>query len=175
VYASAASRARITLVCTGGSNLQSSYHTGGGGWEFLTASGTVGASTTQIDLRLDIEAGAAINVYWDGVILDEGPLASSYVQGFNDWIPRLMWRKDGSTSYALGGGLLMQVGLSASDMGNITITFPAAFSAAPILVLCVGSYRNNYATESVGTTGFTAYKTAGSSSSGVYWLAIGLE
>jgi hypothetical protein len=176
VKCSAASRARLQINFAVGTDVQSPYHSGGGSWEFLHCTATVGASETGIRLELRIEAGAAITVQFDGVILAVGELPSIFTDAPSDNFPRLRWFQNSSgTGYLLGGGLMAQCGESGSSSSNISVTFPASFGAAPILVLCVGTYRNNYSVESAGTTGFTAYKTAGSSSSGVYWLAIGKE
>jgi hypothetical protein len=177
VYATAASRAFIR-VTDGLTTVDSSYHSGAAGWEWLTCelavSGAMGAAGLKASCQ--ISAGAAISAYYDGAILVQGTLQSAFVNGHNDYAARLLWRQSSApTNFRLGGGLLMQIGDSPGAAGDVTVTFPVAFSVAPYMVLCVGSGgANTYWVTTVTTAGFVA-KRVGSASSGVYWMAIGLE
>lgn len=175
VYASAADRVKVRID-DGVSVVDSDYHSGSGDWEFLTVTLDPVDAGGSIVAVIHIDAGDAIDVYVDGVILTAGPLPSLFQNGINDWAPRLLQYQDATaTNFRLGGGLMMQIGQSPGAGGDITVTFPVAFSAAPLMVLCVGyDGANTYWVTTITAGGFVA-KRVGSVSAGVQWMAIGME
>ena len=63
VKADDANRVRIEIYDDGGST-PSAYHTGGGGWEFLSVTRTIDANTRTLRLRLSIEKGTSSITAW---------------------------------------------------------------------------------------------------------------
>lgn len=174
VKTAVADRAKLRVVVTGGVTTDSAYHTGSDDWELLTVAAAVDPAATAISVKLVIVSGASMSAYVDGAILVVGEQPSAYVRSPNDIFPRLVWRKEAATSYRIGGGLIMQVGHSASAAGNCAVTFPAAFSVAPFVVLVTDDGGNARSVASITTAGFTAVRI-GAETSGVYWMAIGIE
>ncbi|WP_436663537.1 hypothetical protein ACOALA_13415 [Alicyclobacillus acidoterrestris] len=77
-----------------------------------------------------------------------------------------------AAAQVLSGGKKIQSGslyIPIGSAGSYSVTFPIAFSSAPVIVNFGGG--NTYAPSNITTTGFTT----GSSSSGttIYWIAIG--
>jgi hypothetical protein len=177
VYASAAERGFIS-VTDGITVTDSAYHTGAAGWEFLTVtlSAAVDPAATAVSVWMMVAAGAAVDVYFDGVMLTAGPLPSLFQNGINDWAPRLLHYQDATAAnFRLGGGLLMQCGRSPGASGDLTITFPVAFSAVPLVVVAVGyGGANTYWLDDITASGFVANRV-GAASAGVQWIAIGME
>lgn len=71
VYATVASRARISIGDAVGTS-NSSYHTGGSSWEFLTVTRDIDPTATRIRCGMEINTGDTSG-YFDGGILVEGP------------------------------------------------------------------------------------------------------
>lgn len=70
VYATVASRVFISLNDgTGASN--SSFHTGGSSWEYLTVTRNISTSGTKIRIQMEVQTGNTSG-YFDGAILVEG-------------------------------------------------------------------------------------------------------
>lgn len=92
VYTAVASQARIKVDDGVGSS-QSSYHTGGGGWELLTVERDIDAGATRLRVICFVDiAGAA---YFDGGILCEGDiLFTDLSDGSQFYIERLPVSKD---------------------------------------------------------------------------------
>ncbi len=63
VKANDANRVRVEIYDDAGSSA-SAYHTGSGGWEFLSVTRTVDANTNTLRLRLSIETGATSITAW---------------------------------------------------------------------------------------------------------------
>ena len=97
-----------------------------------------------------------------------------------------IWNDPGTTTYTPGavrmqGGTARWTG-TASSTGNMSVTFPTAYSYAPIVIAVVGPSLFGSVIVSVGTTsktGFTIYWkdafAATHSGLNFFWLAIGPE
>jgi hypothetical protein len=86
VYATVASRVRLRLY-DGTTTTNSSYHSGGSSWEFLTVTATVGNSATSVQVGLAVDTGNTSG-YIDGVAVIEGSTISDYApqtHEFNDF------------------------------------------------------------------------------------------
>lgn len=97
VYATAASRARLRMN-DGVTTTNSSYHTGGSTWEWLTVTATVGAAITSLNVGLQVDTGNT-TAYIDGLMLMQAStLASGYypdTRPFNDFPQReTMWHDE---------------------------------------------------------------------------------
>ena len=86
VYATVASRGRIALSDGVGST-NSSYHTGGSGWEFIEVTHDVSATATRVRIECHVNTGATA-VYFDGGVLVEG---SSSMFVFTDSVDISGW------------------------------------------------------------------------------------
>lgn len=76
-----ATAARLRLrIDDGVGTTDSSYHTGGGSWEFIKVTRTLDAGATKVEAQIRLEAGAAIAVYADGAISVEGDEAYAFAQ-----------------------------------------------------------------------------------------------
>lgn len=71
VYATVASRARLSIGDAVGTS-NSSYHTGGSSWEFLTVTRDIDPTATRIRCGMEVNTGNTSG-YFDGGILCEGP------------------------------------------------------------------------------------------------------
>lgn len=91
VYATVASRARISLGDNIGSSA-SSYHTGDSTWQFLTVTRDIDPAATRIRSGMEVNTGNTSG-YFDGGLLCEGPNAftdlSSYLE---EWKPGKRYR-----------------------------------------------------------------------------------
>jgi hypothetical protein len=65
VYATVASRARIGIVTDGTGTTYSSYHTGTAGWEYLTATATIGGTVSYVRAVNQVNTGDT-TAYFDG-------------------------------------------------------------------------------------------------------------
>lgn len=94
VYATVASRGRIAISDGVGSS-NSSYHTGGSGWERITVTRDIDASATRIRVECQVNTGNT-SVYFDGAMLFEGDSdytdLNSYIE---EWVPAKKY--DGQT------------------------------------------------------------------------------
>lgn len=70
VYATVASRARLS-ISDGVGSTNSSYHTGGSSWEYLTVTRNIDPSATRIRSEMQVNTGNT-TAYFDGGILCEG-------------------------------------------------------------------------------------------------------
>ena len=78
VWADTASKVRLNLY-DGVSNNLSSYHTGGSTWEWLSVTGTIGASATEVTFYISGDvADNDIIEYIDGAMLVEGASAFAF-------------------------------------------------------------------------------------------------
>lgn len=73
VYATVASRARIA-ISDGVGSTNSSYHTGGSSWEFLTVTHDVDGSATRLRVEAQVNTGNT-TAYFDGSALNLGDLS----------------------------------------------------------------------------------------------------
>lgn len=96
VKTSSASRVHLIIYSVNGSPeyIASSFHTGGGGWEWLTVTTTLRSGLTQLILRCQIDSGTSITANFDGVVFKEaGSVASTDT---SDYLPvsvsRRYWR-----------------------------------------------------------------------------------
>jgi len=81
-------------------------------------------------------------------------------------------QKSGYT--VLPGGILLQYGLSNTVGTSIAITFPQTFSSQLMSIQLTGfSSSSFFYVSSQSTSGFTINPSGSSSSSSVYWVAIG--
>ncbi|MBI4032285.1 hypothetical protein HY374_01110 [Candidatus Berkelbacteria bacterium] len=71
---STASAGRISWVING-TVTNSSYHTGGGGWETLSLAGTIPDPVNTVTIRLNRDAGT---VYYDNIWIEGGPTMTWY-------------------------------------------------------------------------------------------------
>ena len=86
VYATVASRARISVGDDVGGQTQSSYHTGGSSWELLTVKVTIDGSAEYVEVRLELDTGDT-TVYFDNVVLAEEDLedgGTQYISSYMD-------------------------------------------------------------------------------------------
>ncbi len=127
VHAGAATRARLR-IWDGVSSTYSSYHSGGGAWEWLTATATLSGSATMARVGLEIAAGAAITVGLDGALLVEGSLVPAFVAHPNDEHLKAVDHQTTGGTNSIYGVLRAQFGRKTSSAGGgVTITFPSAF------------------------------------------------
>jgi len=71
VYATVASRGRLSIDDGISSASNSSYHTGGSSWEFIEVTHNVSKTATQLQVSFEVNTGDTA-VYFDGAILCEG-------------------------------------------------------------------------------------------------------
>jgi len=131
---------------------------------YVLADGTramTGALTLSGDPTAALEA--ATKQYADGAgVTDHGALT-----GLGD-------HDHPQYTRAANSNVRFQYGVSDASSGiSIAVTFPTEFTTVYGAVL-VSSYVNTYALRDLAVTGFTAYRTSGSASSAVRWLAWGL-
>ena len=81
VYATVASRARLSISDGVGSS-NSSYHTGGSGWEFLEVSHDVDVSATKLWAEMQINTGNT-TAYFDGGVFCQGDLSITVLTTYN--------------------------------------------------------------------------------------------
>jgi len=75
VWCNTGNRVKVGLN-DGVSNQFSSYHTGGSGWEYLTVTGIISGSATQIYILLWIESGGTVTAYFDNATMYKNDLQS---------------------------------------------------------------------------------------------------
>ena len=83
VYATVASRARISIDDGVNAQANSSYHSGGSSWEFLTVTLDTSVCATQIRVICEVNTGNT-TAYFDGGILVEGDTAVSVLTDYAD-------------------------------------------------------------------------------------------
>ena len=76
VYATVASRARLRIY-DGIGTTNSSYHTGGSGWELLTVTRTLDGSATELTIGLEVNSGNT-TAYIDAMTLVAGATLTQY-------------------------------------------------------------------------------------------------
>lgn len=97
VKCSTASKARVYI--DSGSASYSSYHTGGGSWEFLSV--TVQVSTSALAIKFGcIVASATITAYFDTSMVCEGEFLNTEFRGNNIYVRERDW--DASVNYSIG-------------------------------------------------------------------------
>lgn len=95
-----ASHARLS-VADGVGTTESSYHTGGGGWEFLTLQHTLDASASYLQVRFEVNSSSG-DAYVSGFTALPGSI------GLDDWIPTqktygmLIWKVVGTLTIGDG-------------------------------------------------------------------------
>jgi len=82
VYATVASRGRIA-VSDGVGSTNSSYHTGGSAWEFLTVTHNMDVSATRMRVEMHVNTGDT-SVYFDGGVLCLGDTAMTILTDYAD-------------------------------------------------------------------------------------------
>lgn len=101
-----ASRGFIRLN-DGTTNFDSAYHTGGGGWEEMTVTGTTGAAATSLTISIRESAGGNVDIYFDDITLTFPPIGivNPYCSAdFNDshyigYGPSLLVKNAGGTAF----------------------------------------------------------------------------
>jgi len=123
VYATVASRARITIVDSAGQQA-SSYHSGGSTWEWLAVSHTIAAAATTLRLYCEVVNGDT-TAYFDGAMLVEGDACPAFLPK-----PSQTLICHHTASYTMSRyetGHVTHTNLGAS--GPVTITLPQTVSA----------------------------------------------
>lgn len=88
VYATVASRARLS-ISDGVGSTNSSYHTGGSSWEYLTVTHDVDTAATRIRVEMQVNTGNT-TAYFDGGALCEGTSAETVLSdtaAIAEWVP----------------------------------------------------------------------------------------
>lgn len=83
VYATVASRARIAIDDGIQSQANSSYHSGGSSWEFLTVTLNTSVCATQMNVICEVNTGDT-TAYFDGGILTQGDVAITVLSDIAD-------------------------------------------------------------------------------------------
>jgi len=122
VYCGTASKARI-YIYDGTTTTNSSYHTGGGDWEFLEVEAQVGASNTELTFGCEVQS-STITAYFDGGIAIEGDTIFTELSNYiEDWKPILRY-KNSKFDIARKDGILIPKVKRAERMitvqGNVT-------------------------------------------------------
>lgn len=89
VYATVASRARLSISDGVSTPATSSYHSGGSSWEFLTVTLDIATTATRIRAEMQVNTGNTSG-YFDGGILVEGPTSITVLTSIADigqWVP----------------------------------------------------------------------------------------
>lgn len=132
VYAMVADRARIR-VGDGVASVNSSFHSGGSSWEFLTATITLNAAATRLQAYFFVVTGDTF-VYFDGAILVEGTICPTFCQHPNDEHLKAIDYQDATpTNYdysllRMECGYLQLAGNAGANVVNLNITFGTAFT-----------------------------------------------
>ena len=180
VHAGAARRARLR-IWDGVSSAYSSYHSGGGAWEWLTATATLSGSAAMVRVGLQIAAGSPITARLDGAVLAEGSLAPAFVAHPGDQHLKAVDHQTIGGANSIHGVLRAQFGRKRSiARGAVTITFPSAFRT--VLEIFGTASNDGHGNKNVT---FAALSTSGASlnaadSNGtkqavdVSWMAIGV-
>ena len=127
VHAGAARRARLR-IWDGVSSTYSSYHSGGGAWEWLTATAVLSGSATMVRVGLEIATGSPITARLDGAVLAEGSLAPAFMPHPSDQHLKAVDHQTIGGANNVYGVLRAQFGRKTSIAGGaVTITFPSAF------------------------------------------------
>ena len=82
VYATSASKVRLR-VNDGTTTTNSSYHSGGSTWEYLTCSFTVNSGATALNVGLAVDTGDTSG-YIDGVVIAEGLSTPNYIPSIRE-------------------------------------------------------------------------------------------
>ena len=82
VYATVASRARIG-ISDGVGSTESSYHTGGSSWEFLTVTHNMDAAATRMRAEMQVNTGNT-TAYFDGGVMCIGDLSVTIISDYAD-------------------------------------------------------------------------------------------
>lgn len=93
VYATVASRGRLS-ISDGVGSTNSSYHTGGSGWEYLEVTHDVDTSATRIRVEMQVNTGNT-TVYFDGGVLVDGNDSGTVLTDIVDiggWTPANRYR-----------------------------------------------------------------------------------
>lgn len=151
VYATVASRARLR-VDDGVTVTNSSYHTGGSAWEWLTVTVTVGAAITTLKVGLQVNTGDT-SAYIDGLMLVQASnLASGYypdTRPFNDF-PVRAWLVHRQALVTAGNALRTDVG--TSDIGN-AVTYQNTAANGDTFTQSVFLRAGTYTFSALGLTG----------------------
>jgi hypothetical protein len=125
VKTSTANAARL-FIYDGSTFTYGSFHTGGGAYETLTITRTLGAAPTRINVGIAL--GATSTVYADNAMLVEGPTAMSYIarQASEEkiltqryyWIYNTISGFMNLTGYAAAGGGWYQIQRHPVPMGG---------------------------------------------------------
>jgi len=124
VYATVASRARLSIGDGVGTS-NSSYHSGGSSWEFLTVTRDIDPSATRIRCGMEVNTGNT-DGYFDGAILCDGDATftdlSPYVES---WAPQGSYRLESYTVARRDGKIVPNlnfdtkaISLSGTVVGN---------------------------------------------------------
>lgn len=141
IKTSTASLARI-LIADGVGTTYSSFHTGGGSYEFLTVTRTIAGAAIKVET--DVEIAVAGNCLCDAAILVEGTIAPTFapapvehVVGWQNWVPTLTGGADLSgytvARFCRIGNLCFfrfcAENKNVTTAGNIQITLPYTHAA----------------------------------------------
>lgn len=90
VKCSSASKARVYVDDGVSARANSSYHTGGGDWEFLEVEAQIDASNTELVLGVEV-ASSAVVAYFDGAVLVQGETIFTDFRGTNIYVRSESW------------------------------------------------------------------------------------
>jgi len=99
VHASTASKARIYISDGTGARSDSSFHTGGGDWEFLTVERQIGTDPTELIFGCEVAATSEV-AYFDGGIFSESELTFTDFRNDNVYVQERNWQPSVSFSIA---------------------------------------------------------------------------
>jgi hypothetical protein len=126
VYATVASRARLRMD-DGSTVTNSSYHTGGSTWEWLTVTATLGAAITTFKVGLQVDTGNT-DGYIDGIAITEAATltAGFYpdIRSFNEFPRRATLFQTVYT--VVSGGTKTLTHDAAADYGTYSAMTPGA-------------------------------------------------
>lgn len=131
VYATVASRVRISLN-DGVTTTNSSYHSGGSSWEYLTVTMDISASATRIRCGMEVNTGNTSG-YFDGGTLCEGDVASTVLTTYADissWAPSRKYRLEQFNTVRRDGKLLNNLGFDDFTIGLDGLITGATATAA---------------------------------------------
>jgi hypothetical protein len=160
---------RLSLPGTGGGVVDSAYHSGGGGWETLTATGLVPPDAAKVEV--DIFFNASCTAYLDNAMLVVGSQAADYapLHPADDLARCLRYYE---TIGAIGNSDVMVSGIATAGAQAVYIPYVlrAPKAVAPTVTV-VGTWSNsNCAQPTVNAnTAYIVRLTTTSSAAGVFY------
>lgn len=163
IKATVADRARIT-VDDGVGNTSSSYHTGGGDWEYISISHSVDASASELTLKLEINTGDTVCYFDEPTIIKDTVLehwSHDIVIGGTEDDPVIKIGRD-ETINELSGTINNLSGTVDMNDTDGVMVFPAANIRAGTMGKVYWNERLFHASRA-GTDSIKVYTRAGSS------------